>query len=349
MAHEFNQETAFEPQTEKYRLIDQANAESFLMVEGANLQVIGSIESVGAPREMLTPGYEDKYDADVIAEAKLIGRRMLAGNMSPKGSPEVYGPDWMSNEERIADADRNIHNFFEQHAINPENVRMLRPERDYTTPLGIVNLDEEQIGVDEIGIPTPDKAGDFMYTRNPNIALAARPADCPIAFVSAETQSGPVNVLLHLATLGVAHDYIEQAKVALDGLGVDWNTVRVQITPGAHADTYSFTNSPSNPREQFPDHKDMYVDFKPSTDDDGSELFNDKEQALYDYEIELAAYVYENLIATWGLDPYQVFADTTNTPSHTSGTSSHSRTRKKYAVNGHNSRAVYVGVPLKTN
>lgn len=343
MAYEFDQEAAFEPQTEKYRSIDEANAKSFLVNETSNLQVIGSLHSVGASREILSSKHNGDYSDDVIEEAKRVGRRILVGNVSPKGAPNVYGPSSMNNEERIQNADENIHRFFDSHNINEANVRMLRPERDYKTPLSLVDLDQEVLGLDELGIACPDKAGDFMYTRNPDIVLAARPADCPISFVTAETPDGPVAVLLHLATLGVAHGYIEQAKVALDELGVDWGSVRVQITPGAHADTYKFTESATNPREKFPDQKDMY-DVRDSIDAKGEIILGEDDQKLYDYEVELAAYVYEHVIDTWGIDPYQVFADTTNTPSATSGTSSHSRARAAYEIDGDNTRDVFVGI-----
>lgn len=339
MTHEFEPTTAFEPQTERYRVIDEANKESFLMTEGSRILVVGSLHSVGASRELLSSKHSDEYDPDVVARAQAVGRQLLAGNMSPKGSPNVYGPSHLTNEERIADATANVHSFLEQLEVDPARVRMLRPERDYTTPLSIVNLDEEPMGEDETGIPVPDKAGDFMYTFNTNeLALAARPADCPIAYITAETPKGNVTALLHLATLGVAHDYIEQAKQALDDLGVDWSSVRVQLTPGAHADTYKFTNFKAyNPHEKFPQHADMYTTPVEKVSEDG--------ELMYDYEVDLAAYAYEHTIDVFGIDQKHVFLDTTNTPSPKSGTSSHSRTREDYEVDGDNSRDFYVAIP----
>ena len=329
-SYEHIEADGFESQTERYKKIDARNERSFLMSEGSSLQVIQSLHSAGASREVLTPIYSDKYQPNVIAEAQKISRHILAGNMSPLNN---YGPSELTTEGRIEDAAKNLNKFFHLNDIDPADVRLLRPERDYSTPLTFINVDTQPLAPDDTGLLRPDLAGDMLYTYNPDIVLAARPADCPIAFVSAQTPNGEVTALLHLATLGTAHNYIPQSKKALDTLGVDWDTARVQITPGAHSETYVFKNfTQYDPREKFPEFETLFVDVE--------DTMNAKGEPAVNYGVDLAAEVYERIVKQWGIDEYQVFLDTTDTTSPTVGYSSHGRTSKKYEVGGDNTRDI---------
>jgi copper oxidase (laccase) domain-containing protein len=329
-SYEYTEADGFESQPERYRKIDELNKLSFLMTEGSSLQVIQSLHSVGASREVLTPKYSDNYQQDVIAEAQKISRHILAGNMSPLNN---YGPGELTTAGRIEDAAENLNKFFHLNDIDPADVRLLQPERDYSTPLTFINVDTEPLAPDDTGLLRPDLAGDMLYTYNPDIVLAARPADCPIAFVSAETPNGELTALLHLATLGTGHNYILQSKKVLDTLGVDWDTARVQITPGAHSETYRFQDfTQYDPREKFPEFKTMFVDVEDTVTDKGEPAVN--------YGIDLAAEVYERIVKQWGIDEYQVFLDTTDTTSPTVGYSSHGRTDKEYEIGGDDTRDI---------
>lgn len=318
----------FEAQPERIKRIENLNRQSFLMTEGGNFQVLQSLHSVGARRDVLTEELADTFDAELIARAKKIGRVELAGNVSPLNG---YGPNSLEPDERKADAIENINEFLIQNDINQADVRMLRPERDYTTPLTVVNLDTEPLNPDDAGLLRPDTAGDMMYTYNADIIPAARPADCPIVFLTAETPKGEVTVLLHLAWQGVAHGYIQQAKEALDDLEADWDSVRAQITPGGQAETFKFENfNKYNPHTQFPEYETMFVDVE--------EVTNELSEPVYNFSIDLSPEVYERIIDTWGIDEYQLFLDTTDTTSPSVGYSSHSRSFKKYDQSGENSR-----------
>lgn len=312
----------------RYDRIDELNAESFFMMEGSDLEVIQSLYSAGAPRDVLTPSLADAFDKNVVEKAQAIGRRLLAGNMSAMG----YGPKELSPEDRIKDAKANVEAFLEQYDIDPADVRILFPDREYTTPLNVINLDEESLSTEETGLLRPDDRSDMLYTFNPELILAARPADCPIVFITAETPKGQVTALLHLAWLGVAHGYVPQAKVALDALGVDWKSVRVQVTPGGHGETYTYTNNSYNPHERFPNAAGMFINLQEST--------NDKGEPAYNFGIDVAAESYEQIVREWGIDAYQMYMDTSNTTSPAAGYSSHSRTFKEYAVDGDNSRDI---------
>ncbi|MBN9398247.1 hypothetical protein BGO18_01295 [Candidatus Saccharibacteria bacterium 47-87] len=335
MKHEHGS-AGFEAQPERYQKIEKLNHESFLMHEPSPLRVVQSLHSVGAPRDVITDGYNDEYPSDVVEQAKAIGRHIVVGNVSPLNG---YGPRDMSGEEKVADAQHNIHEFLARNNVDPSTVRMLRPERDYTTPLRAVNVDEDNLQPDDTGLLRPDTAGDFLYTYNKDNVLAARPADCPIVFLSAETPKGDMTVLLHLAWQGVAHGYIAQAKSQLDALGVDWTTLRAQITPGGHGETFKFENfNKYNPLDQFPESSSMFTDVKANQAADGA--------ASYDFGIDLAAEVYEKLVETWSVDPYQLFLDTSDTTSPTVGYSSHSRSFKEYeGAGGENSRDLVMAIP----
>lgn len=312
----------------RYAEIDARNQESFLMTEGSSLQVLQSLHSAGAPRDILSEKHSDSFDDQTLKAAKKLSRVVLAGNMSPLNN---YGPSHLSPEERIEDAKDNIASFLERHDVSAESVRILRPERDYTTPLSVINLDDAPMTPDDTGLFRPDQAGDMIYTYNRDIIMAARPADCPIVFVTAETPKGEITALLHLAWAGVAHGYVQQAKKQLDTLGIDWPSARAQITPGGHGDTYTFENfTKYNPAEEFPEAAGMFVDLEKTTGKEGEDAYN--------FGIDVAAEVYEQIIGSWEMGQRNVFADTSNTTAPESGYSSHSRTFKNYDVDGDNTR-----------
>jgi copper oxidase (laccase) domain-containing protein len=330
----FENETpdAVETQSERYKKIDKLNKQSFFMTEGSELKVLQSLHSIGASREALSPKHAQKYDPEFVEKSKYIGRHVIDGNMSPLNN---YGPSELTPEERIQDAKRNVAEFFYSADIDPADVRLLRPERDYDTPMTVVHLDETNVSTDDSGLLRPDTAGDMMYTYDSNITLAARPADCPLAFVTAQTPRGELTAMVHFASLGVAHGYVEQTKHHLDALAVDWDTVRVQLSAGGHAETYTYENfTQYDTRVQFPEYKNLYVNVE--------ETINEQGETAYSYGVDVAAETYERIIQHWDVEPFQVFADTTDTTSAASGYSSNSRAFKGYEVDGDNTRDIVV-------
>lgn len=300
---------------QRYTSIERNNAASFALHEAPRLEVIHSLHSVGDPRDMMEKA------------GKAATRIILSGNMSPLNN---YGPDHLTTEERKQDAQYNVTDFLEAHGIAPEDVRLLAPERDYTTPLTCINLDTAPLEADDTGLLKTVDKGDFIYTYNPDIALAARPADCPVAYISAETPTGDISVLTHFAWLGTAHGYVEQARDALSSLDVDWNSVRVRLSAGAHAESYSYNNYPTNPHDTFPVHENLFLNTTQAED------------GTYSFSIDAAAATYQEILDKWDITPYQLFMDTTDTAAADTGYSSHSRTYKKYPVGGENSRDIVI-------
>jgi len=319
----------------RYEHIDENNKKSFLMNEGSSLQVLQSLHSIGMPRDVLSAEIENTDDPAVIEELK-EKRKVVNGNMSPLNG---YGPSELSPEQRIEEAKENLHTFLYHQDIDPVDVRMLRPERDYTTPLSVVNLDETSFEPDDTGILRSNKEGDLMYTYNPEIILAARPADCPLVYIEAETPNGIVTVLLHLAWKGVATGHVQHAKTALDELGIDWSTARVQITAGGHAETYTFDDFDDfDPNTAYPESAKMFV----GVEEYISDTKKKKGKKVYRFGMDVAAEAYRQIMDLWKLDEYNVFADTTDTTSPESGYSSHSRAHKNYKVDGDNTRDLFL-------
>ena len=342
-------EQGFEIQSDRVEKINAANFNSFLTNEDEGQishRVVQSLHSIGADRKLISPKYAQQFDREIVKAAAVIGRREVVGNVSPLGG---YGPKIYSPESRIADAKENIHSFLEQNEVDPADVRMLRPERDYTTPLSVINLDEIELEPDDTGLsrPVAEGAGDFIYTRNPDTVLAARPADCPIVFITAETPQGPTKVLLHLAWKGVANGYVDQAKEALDRLDVDWDTVRIQVTPGGQATSFKFENfTDYDPREEYPNTTDMFVDVESV----GEIEKNGELKPAFDFSVDLTPQVYEEIIEKWNITPYQIFVDTTDTTASNVGYSSHSRSFSGYeGVGSENSRDLVMLIPPKTS
>lgn len=233
----------FELQPERYQAIDTLNRESYLFHEEPLFRVLQSIHSAGPPRE--------KYPA------RKLGRRLLAGNMSPG---PLYGPSSLTQEERRLQASGNIDAFLLAHNFEKSQVRMLNPERNYDTPLTSLFVEAASYAHDTAGVPRFERESDLLYTFSPELVLAARPADCPIVFLSARTPHGELFSLLHLSWLGVAHDYIAQAKLQYDELQVEWASARMYVTPGGHSDTFTFTEFEDyNPLQKYPAHAAMFT------------------------------------------------------------------------------------------
>jgi peptidoglycan L-alanyl-D-glutamate endopeptidase CwlK len=316
---------------ERYKIIEARNNESFLMTVGSSLQVVQSIHSTGVPRDELSVAIDYAESEEEIDELK-AQRKLVDGNMSPVNK---YGPSELSVEERIKDAKKNLHEFLYQADIEPIDVRMLKPERSYDTPITAVNVDETPLELDDTGILRPTKDGDVLYTFDPNLILAARPADCPLAYIEAQTPNGMVTALVHLAWRGVGSGHVQQAKAELDKIGIDWSTAQVQITGGGHAKTFIFEEyGEGDPREQYPEAINMFVDVE--------QYENSKGETLHNFLVDVAAEAYEQIVSKWGVDEYNVFADTTDTTAPESGYSSHSRSFKDYHVDGDNTRDLFL-------
>jgi hypothetical protein len=100
-----------------------------------------------------------------------------------------------------------------------------------------------------------------------------------------------------------------------DALGVDLSTAKVYVTPGGHAETFPFEDSDQNPNDKYPDATGLFEMTRYHMKGDAK---------VYDFQIDTPNFVYTGLLGM-GLDPHQIFVDTSDTTAPESGYSSHSR------------------------
>lgn len=287
----------------RYEAINKANQESFYMTNPRRtLDVYQSVHSFGEPR----------------SETSLAAQRVIAGgNMSPLGA---YGPAEITEEERKIDAQENMDALFESLAIPKTSVYSLNPERDYSTPLTLVNIDAQETNDATEWPKRLDTSGDFIYTRDPNKVLAVRPADCPVMIATGNTPEGKIYTMVHYAWKGAAHGYVAQTAEAFKMLGVDKGSLEIYISAGGHAESYPYTNYPQNPLEQYPGTEGLFTNVTSRINEDGTEV--------WDFAIDTPKFVYDQVLSQLEVNPTQVFSDTSDTSALESGYSSHSRSAR---------------------
>ncbi len=303
----------------RYAAIDAANKESFYLNNPArSFDAFQSIHSFGPARS-----------DSVLASQRVIS----GGNMSPLGP---YGPLELSETERSEDAKANMEDFFASIGVSADTVYMLNPERNYETPLTVVNADEQEVTEDTTWPARLDKSGDFVYSYDSTKVLAARPADCPIMFATADTPEGKIHMLVHYAWKGAASQYVKQTADVFDTLGVDRDTLEIYLTPGGQAESFPYTNYPNNPLEEYPGTESLFANVEAATNDEG--------KTTYSFGIDTPKYVYEEVLKQFEVDQSQVFCDTSNTSALESGYSSHGRSMRLKDQGESNTRDVVVAV-----
>jgi copper oxidase (laccase) domain-containing protein len=327
------------PDPKRYDILDERNRESWYMTDADRpFSVIMSVHSAGKRRESMTADEDASFLREANRAARSIeeyrdrsaARIALGGNMSTVRQPDgkvPYGPGDLDDQGRYDDALANMQRFLSAEGVNVDiaNVRVLNPERDYSTPLTVVNVDEDP-GVYEGGEPVKlQKSGDFIYSYNPDIVFGVRPADCPIAVIAADTPKGQIDMMIHFAWRGPASGQYDDMVEEFAALNVNPESMRVYITPGGHAENYAFTNyKPDGKNNPQPVRGRLFT----GLDDNGAE----GEDKTYSFGIDTPNSVYGAFI-DMGLSPQQIFIDTTDTTSPEAGTASHSRAARPQGFN----------------
>jgi len=316
---------------ERYQAIEAANQKSFYLTNPSrSFDAYQSINSVGDERVDLSTIPEQERAFVTAAKRYITG-----GNMSPLGT---YGPTELAPEDRPQDARDNMERFFASLGIPETSVFMLNPERDYTTPLTVVDVDAQEINPDAEWPLRLDKSGDFIYTRDPNKVLAVRPADCPVMIASADTPEGKLYMMVHYAWMGAASGYVEQTADIFDSLGVDRSSLEIYLSPGAQAESYPYTNYTEDPRVKYPIEgiEGLFPGVTEREKEDGT--------VVYDFQIDTPKFVYDQVLHHFGVTPEQVFCDTSDTGSLNSGYSSHGRSKRLEKQGESNTRDVVTAV-----
>ena len=317
---------------DRYLAIEAASKQSFYLNNPhRTFDAYQSINSIGDERVDFTA--LSPAEIDSVAAAK---RYIAGGNMSPLGG---YGPAELSPDDRPEDARNNMKAFFESLSVPETSVYLLNPDRDYSTPLSVVNVDEQTIAADAEWPLRLDTSGDFIYTRDPQKVLAVRPADCPVMIASADTPEGKIFMMVHYAWAGAASGYVEQTATAFNQLDIDRDSLEIYLTPGAQAENFPYTNYPQNPIEKYSPTdglEELFVNITEKTNGSGS--------LVYDFQIDTPRFVYDQVIKHLGVKPEQVFCDTSDTGSLASGYSSHSRSMRLKSQGESNTRDIVAAV-----
>ena len=307
----------------RYAAIDAANTASFYLTKpDRSFDAYQSVHSYGDARS------DEATPANKIAK-----RSIAAGNMSPLGP---YGPAELSESERIQDAKHNMSAFFESLGVPETSVYMLRPDRDYTAPLTVVDVDAQITNETTEWPARLDTAGDFIYTRDPNKILAVRPADCPVLIASADSPNGKLFMMVHYAWRGAACHFVQQTATIFDSLGVDKDSLEMYLTQGSQAESFPYTDYSQNPLEEFPGTEGLFVNVSNRRKEDGSEVWN--------FDIDTPKFIYDQLLKHLDVSPKQLFCDTSDTGALNSGYSSHGRSMRLRETGESNTRDIVVAV-----
>ena len=278
-----------------------------------------SVESAGAPRN------------------SKFGRMALAGNMSPN-----FGDLAIPKEEWAKVAESNVTRFLKELKIPSEKVKIVRPQLDYRQtgePMNIVNADLVAFNLDSKSGTNLQERADFAYTRDMSTVLAIKPGDCPIITALGQTEDGPIYCMTHIPWPGANSkgcergNYIDQMFAYYDQLGIDFDSLRLNVSCGARAESYQYTFD-DNPLENNPNKELLFQNV--TKDNDGK----------FHCNIDTPVFIRDQLLKH-GLDEYQIFQDTTDTASQECGHSSNSRASKNIRnnINEVNTRDILVASP----
>lgn len=313
----------------RYEAIDEANKKSFYMNNPIRtFDIYQSVESYGDARvDVKSLGEFDPLPA--------VERIIAAGNMSTEGAPRKYGPAELTDLERVENAKENMDSFFESLDMPKTSVYLLFPERDYSSPLTVVDVDAVQTDETTTWPARLDDRGDLIYTRDPNKILAIRPADCPVMIATADTPDGKIYTMTHYAWKGAANHYVEQTARIFESFGIDNDSLEIYISPGAQAESYPYKSS-NNPLEEYPGTEGLFTDIRSSVQEDG--------KTIWQFNIDTPKFVYDQVLEHLNVDSTQVFCDTSNTSAPESGYSSHGRSQRLKDQGESNTRDIVTAV-----
>lgn len=285
--HSIERSAGISVDPERYDEIDRQNRSSFYLNESHTLRVVTSVSGQETKRHL---------------------SERFAGNMS-----EAWGRKDLPDDERIGQARENVDRFVRQLGVDPSNVWILTPQRDYTVPLRVLDVDEYTHDSSSAQ-PLPERA-DMLVTSRPETVLAVRPADCPVIVGYGFTKEGErLTTMTHIAHGGAAAGFVEQSYERTLAFGIEPESLRYYVTAGAQAENFPYVSS-SHPLDGTIGLERLFVNIKNVVDESGKR---------YEYRIDTPNFVYRELLRL-GVDPYQIFMDTSDTARPDSHYSSHGR------------------------
>ncbi|OHA50556.1 MAG: hypothetical protein A3A97_03210 [Candidatus Terrybacteria bacterium RIFCSPLOWO2_01_FULL_40_23] len=181
------------------------------------------------------PGFENRVGFFPNLE-NLTGSPLKANFSYGKNAPNmssVFGQDEATGEN-------NVREFLEsQGFINYPNVIQVQGKYEGT------DAQIEEVDFDTL----KDRAkvvGNFVFTRDSQIALIIKPADCPVAIIYCKDKEGnPLVGIDHGGADAINAGLTRQGLWYLkDELGIDLSKVKIAVFPGVSKKNYFITNEP---------------------------------------------------------------------------------------------------------
>jgi copper oxidase (laccase) domain-containing protein len=194
--------------------------------------------------ELTNVSYVERFEDKVGFFPKLENlenRPVLARFSYGKDAPNMSAVYFDSSKgESELTGERNVRDFLDsQGFINYPDVIQVQGKFEGT------ELQIEEVSKDTL----KDKqkvVGNVIFTRDPNITLIIKPADCPVAVIYAKDSNGNDLVAIdHSGADAINAGLTRQGLWYLqDELGVDLSTVQIAVTPGVSQKNYFITNEP---------------------------------------------------------------------------------------------------------
>lgn len=267
--------------------------------------------------------------------------RVIANNMSE--AYNQYGED-LDKEEKSRRALEQMQKFHESINVPIDDVFVMKPQIDYREPLQVVYVDDVfKPGRGGERAAVSENRGDLTVTFNERTALECRPADCPVLSIHAKLEDGtPLWAQLHVGWNGLKSNYMNDAFATFTELGVKMDTVRIQMSGAGYADSFHYKNA-ENPHDDSSVEldKDGNPKAKKFTGDKRDILFvnsvktddmNSQGQELYSFDMDMPGRIRSDL-ADFGITPYQLFEEGSDTTHTKSGYSSHRRDGHDKTIN----------------
>jgi copper oxidase (laccase) domain-containing protein len=244
-------------------------------------------------------GFEDRIGKFPILE-NIEGKPLLARFSYGKDAPNMSSVffDSAKGESELT-GERNVKDFLRSQGFTEfDDVIQVQGKFEGT------ELQIEEVSSDTLREKNK-VVGNVVYTRDPNITLIIKPADCPVAVIYAKDKNGNEIVAIdHSGADAINAGLTRQGLWYLqDELGVDLSTVQIAVTPGVSKDNYFITNEPERRGNGIIERNWGEFITKKETDDDSEKRYVD---ILSAFEMQaIQAGVKPENIQAYRIDTYQ--------------------------------------------
>ena len=200
---------------------------------------MGKVEELSEIKYL--PGFENKVGFFPHLEG-LEGQPVLArfsyGSEAPNMSSVFFDP---TKGESSESGTRNTQDFLDSQGFTGQAIQVLGKFEGNEPQI-------EEVNTDTLKAKTK-VAGNLIFTRDPNVTLMIKPADCPVAVIYCKDENGnPLIAIDHAGADAVNAGITRQGIWALKNiLGVDLSTAFVSVFPGVSKDNYFITKEWETP------------------------------------------------------------------------------------------------------